>query len=440
MEKYFQLKKAGTNVRTEIIAGLTTFMTMVYVLVVQPAAIIGFGTGESFVDINGVTLTREGLILTTALVTAVITLLMGLYTNLPLALSTGMGSNFLLGTMIQNHELSFGGAMSIILVSGVILLALSILGIREVIVKMIPRNIKIAISATIGFFIAYLGFDNTGIADFSAGISLGDVRSPAVLLSIAGLLIIAALTALKVPGAILIGIVAITLAGIPFGITTLPSQAVSIPNFASMEGLVFNFDFASLISGSAMVLIFVAFFSDFFSTLGTVLGVAGKAGMLDENGDLPGIEKPFMVDAIGTFVGSFTGNTTVTTFVESTTGVEAGGRTGLTAVTTAILFLLALFFAPIFLIIPSAATGPALIFVGILMISGLENIDFTSFEDAFGPIIMILFCIFTASIASGISAGILAHVAIKLLVGKWRDIHIGMYILCVPLIIYFAFV
>ena len=439
METFFRLKQSGTNLRTEILAGLTTFMTMVYVLVVQPAAIIGFGSAPEFVDVNGVVISREGLLLTCALVTGVITFVMGVYTNLPLALSTGMGTNFLLGALIQSHELSFGGAMSIILVSGVTFVLLSLFGVREIIVKMIPKNIKIGISATIGFFIAYLGFDNTGIADFSQGIALGDVTSPAVLLAIGGLLLIAALTALKVRGAILIGIVAVTLIGIPLGITELPDRVLSAPNFASMETIVFNFDFAALISGSSMVLIFVAFFSDFFSTLGTVLGVAGKADMLDENGDLPGIEKPFLVDAIGTVVGSFTGNTTLTTFVESTTGVEAGGRTGLTAVTTAVLFLLAIFFAPLFLIIPNAATGPALIFVGILMISGLQNIDFDNFEDAFGPIIMMLFCIFTASIPSGISAGILAHVAIKLLVGKWKELHPAMYVLCIPLIIYFVF-
>lgn len=437
MEKLFKLQAHKTNVRTEILAGLTTFMTMAYVLAVQPSSIIG---GEAtLVDIAGVTISREGLMLTCALVTSIITMLMALYTNMPFALSTGMGSNFLLGFAIQGGQLSFGGAMAIILVSGIIFLVLSLLGIRDVIVKMIPKNIKIAISATIGFFIAYLGFKNTGIADFSKGIAMGDFTSPVVLLSIATLILIAILHANKVPGAILIGIVASTVASISLGQTALPTRFASLPNFSAMQPLFFNFNFKELISGSSIVFIFVCFFSDFFSTLGTVLGVAGKAGMLDENGDLPNIQKPFLVDAIGTLVGAFTGNTTVTTYVESSAGVEAGGRTGLTSFTTAVMFLISLFFAPLFLIVPSAATGPALIFVGISMISGLQNIDFTEFDDAFGPVMMLLFGIFHGSIASGISAGILAHVCIKVFTGKAKEVPVGLYILCVPLIIYFIF-
>jgi AGZA family xanthine/uracil permease-like MFS transporter len=437
MEKLFKLQAHKTNVRTEILAGLTTFMTMAYVLAVQPSSIIG---GEAtLVDIAGVTISREGLMLTCALVTSIITMLMAFYTNMPFALSTGMGSNFLLGFAIQGGQLSFGGAMAIILVSGIIFLVLSLLGIRDVIVKMIPKNIKIAISATIGFFIAYLGFKNTGIADFSKGIAMGDFTSPVVLLSIATLILIAILHANKVPGAILIGIVASTVASIIMGQTALPTRFASLPNFSAMEPLFFNFNFKELISGSSIVFIFVCFFSDFFSTLGTVLGVAGKAGMLDENGDLPNIQKPFLVDAIGTLVGAFTGNTTVTTYVESSAGVEAGGRTGLTSFTTAVMFLISLFFAPLFLIVPSAATGPALIFVGISMISGLQNIDFTEFDDAFGPVMMLLFGIFHGSIASGISAGILAHVCIKVFTGKAKEVPVGLYILCVPLIIYFIF-
>lgn len=437
MEKLFKLKAHKTNVRTEILAGLTTFMTMAYVLAVQPSAIIG---GEAtFVDIAGVTISREGLMLTCALVTSIITMVMAFYTNMPFALSTGMGSNFLLGFAIQGGQLSFGGAMAIILISGIIFLVLSLLGIRDVIVKMIPKNIKIAISATIGFFIAYLGFKNTGIADFSNGIAMGDFTSPAVLLSVATLILIAILHANKVPGAILIGMVASTIVSIFMGLSAVPSRIASLPNFSAMKPLFFNFNFKELISGSAIVFIFVCFFSDFFSTLGTVLGVAGKAGMLDENGDLPNIQKPFLVDAIGTVVGAFTGNTTVTTYVESSAGVEAGGRTGLTSFTTAVMFFISLFFAPLFLIVPAAATGPALIFVGISMISGLQNIDFSEFDDAFGPVIMLLFGIFHASIASGISAGILAHVFIKVFTGKAKEVPVGLYILCVPLVIYFIF-
>lgn len=439
MEKFFKLSQRGTDLRTEIMAGLTTFMTMAYVLAVQPSAIVGFGSEPTITDVNGVVISKQAILIMCALISGLITLLMGFYSNFPFALSTGMGTNFLLGSMIQSGELSFGGAMSIILISGIIFVILSIFGIRDLIVRMIPRNIKVAISASIGFFIAYLGFSNAGIGSYDGGIGMGDFTQPSVILALLGLLIIAVLTAYKVRGAILYGIVAITLLGIPFGVTVLPERVFEVPSFSTVSNICFNFDFKNILTGGSIVLIFVAFFGDFFSTLGTVLGVAGKAKMLDENGNLPGIEKPFLVDAIGTVVGACTGNTTITTFVESSSGVEAGGRTGLTAIVTGLLFLAATFFSPLFVIIPDAATAPALIFVGFLMISGIAEVDFSDFSEAFGPFVMIVFTAFCGSIAAGIAAGILAHVFIKLLTGKFREIHPGMYVLCIPLVMYFIY-
>lgn len=439
MEKFFRLSEHGTNVRTEILAGITTFMTMAYVLVVQPGAIVGYGPEPFITDINGIVISKQAILITCALISGIITLLMGLYANLPFALSCGMGTNFMLGTLIQTGGISFGKAMAIILISGIVFLVLSIFGIRDLIVRMIPKNIKVAISATIGFFIAYLGFKNSGIGVFTDGISKGDFTSPAVLLAIFGLLLISALTAFKIKGAILIGIVVTTILGIPFGVTTLPQHFFSVPTFSDVGGVVMNFDWGGLLAADTLVLMFVAFFGDFFSTLGTVLGLAGKANMLDKNGDLPNIQKPFLVDAIGTCVGAVAGCTTITTYVESSAGVEEGGRTGLTAITTAVLFFISMFAAPLFLMIPNAATGPALIFVGFLMISGITNIDFSNFSDAFGPFTMIMFCIFTGSIASGIAAGILAHTAIKVMTGKFKEVHPAMYVLCVPLMLYFIF-
>ena len=439
METFFKLKERGTNLRTEIMAGVTTFMTMAYVLAVQPSAIVGFGSEPTITDINGVVVSKQAILIMCALISGLITLLMGFYSNFPFALSTGMGTNFLLGSMIQSGEISFGGAMSIILISGIIFVVLSIFGIRDLIVRMIPRNIKVAISASIGFFIAYLGFSNAGLGRYDGVIGMGDFPQPTVILALLGLLIIGVLTAYKVRGAILYGIVAITLLGIPFGVTVLPERVFEVPNFSTASNICFNFDFKNILTGGSIVLIFVAFFGDFFSTLGTVLGVAGKAKMLDEKGNLPGIEKPFLVDAIGTVVGACTGNTTITTFVESSSGVEAGGRTGLTAITTGVLFLAATFFSPLFVIIPDAATAPALIFVGFLMISGITEVDFSDFSEAFGPFVMIVFTTFCGSIAAGIAAGILAHVFIKLLTGKFREIHPGMYLLCIPLVFYFIY-
>ena len=439
MEKIFRLKDHNTDVRTEIIAGLTTFMTMAYVLAVQPSAIVGFGDAAYIVDCNGVVISKSAILIMCALISGLITLLMAFYANMPFALSTGMGTNFLLGALIQSGDMSFGSAMAITLVSGIIFVLLTVLGLRDLIVRMIPKNIKVAISASIGFFIAYLGFKNTGIGNFTDGIAMGDFTDPAVLLAIAGLLVISILTAYQVKGAILIGIVVITIAGIPLGITTLPEHFFAVPDAADLGNVFLNFDFSGLLTANAAVWIFVAFFGDFFSTLGTVLGVAGKAKMLDQDGNLPDIQKPFLVDAVGTCVGAACGCTTITTYVESSSGVEAGGRTGLTALTTGVMFLLTIFAAPLFIIIPDAATGPALIFVGFLMISGFAEIDFYNFTEAFGPFIMIMFGAYTANIAAGIGSGILAHVAIKVATGKHKEIHPGLYVLCIPLLLYFIF-
>lgn len=438
--EFFKFKERNTNFKTEIIAGITTFMTMAYVLVVQPGAIVGYGPDNYITDVNGVMITKEAIMVTCAIISALITLLMAFYANLPFALATGMGSNFMFGALIQSQALSFGGAMAMTLISGLIFLLLTVFGIRDLIVKAIPKNIKIAIGTAIGFFIAYLGFKNTGIAKFSeSGIGMGDFTDPAVALSIVGLVIIAVLTAYKVNGAILIGIIIVTVLGIPFGVTTLPDSVAKVPDFAGLGNVMFNLDFKSVMSFSSVILIFTAFCGDFFSTLGTVLGVGAKAGMLDENGDLPDIQKPFLVDAIGTCVGAVTGNTVITTFVESSSGVEAGGRTGFTSVIVAGLFAVMVFFSPLVLMIPNAATGPALIFVGFLMIAGFKDIDFSDFTESFGPFVMIMFTIFTASIASGIASGILAYVLIKTATGKFKEVHPIMYVMVIPLICYFIF-
>lgn len=437
--EFFKFKERNTSTKIEIIAGITTFMTMAYVLVVQPSAIVGFGPTASIIDANGVEITKEAIVVTCAIVSSLITLLMALYANLPFALATGMGSNFMFGALIQTGELSFGGAMAMTLISGAVFVLLTIFGIRDLIVKAIPKNIKISIGTAIGFFIAYLGFKNTGIADFSSGFSMGDFSQPAVVLAIAGLAIIAILTAYKINGAILIGIIAITLIGIPFGVTSVPETIAKVPHMEGLSNIMFNLDFKSVFSFSSVILIFIAFCGDFFSTLGTILGVGAKANMLDEDGNMPDIQKPFLVDAIGTCVGAVTGNTVITTFVESSAGVEAGGRTGFTSVVVSILMAIMVFLSPLVLMIPDAATGPALIFVGFLMISGFKDIDFSDFTDSFGPFVMIMFTIFTGSIASGISAGILAFVLIKTATGKFKEVHPIMYIMAIPLILYFVY-
>lgn len=438
VERLFKLQERNTSLKTEIIAGITTFMTMAYVLVVQPGAICGYGPDASIVDVNGAVITKEAIVVSCALISGLITLLMAFYANLPFALSTGMGSNFMFGALIQQQILSFGGAMAMTLISGVIFVALTAFGIRDVIVKAIPVSIKISIGVAIGFYIAYLGFSNSGLCVVSdSGITMGDVTQPAIWLAILGLVLIGALTARKVNGAILIGIIAVTLLGIPLGVTTLPESLAKIPDISGLRAITFRFDWAPVFQVSAIPLIFIAFVGDFFSTLGTVLGVSAKAGMMDENGNVKDIQKPFMVDAIGTCVGACTGNTTITTFIESTAGVGAGARTGLASVATGCLMLVMIFLSPLVLMIPYAATGPALIFVGILMISDISKINFSDFTETFGPVVMIMFTIFGGAIAGGISAGILAHIAIKVFSGRYKEVHPMMYLLAIPLIFYF---
>ena len=426
MEKFFKLGLRGTDKKTEIIAGLTTFMTMAYVLAVQPAAICG---GEAYItDVNGVVITKSAIMITCALVSGLITLLMAFYTNFPFALSTGMGSNFILGALIQSQALSFGAAMVITLISGIVFVLLTVFGLRDLIVRVIPKNIKIAISASIGFFIAYLGFQNCGIGSFENGIALGNLTDPAVLLAIGGLLLIIVLNALNVKGAILISIIATTLIGIPLGVTTLNGIA-AMPDFGDLGNVMFNLDFKGVFTASGLILVFVCFFGDFFSTLGTVLAVANRANMLDEHGNLPGIERPFLVDAIGTCIGALTGNTTITTFVESTSGVEAGGRTGLTALTTAVLFLACMFLAPIAAVIPGAATSAALIYVGVLMLQGLKNVDFSDMDQMLPVSIMLIGMPISGSIGHAIGLGLISYTFVKVLSGKAKDVSVLTYVI-----------
>ena len=262
LEEFFKLKERGTSVKIEVLAGITTFMTMAYVLVVQPGAIIGFGDAVSFTDINGLVITKEAIAVTCAVISALITLLMGFYANLPFALATGMGTNFMFGALLQSNTLSFGAIMAITLISGLIFVVLTIFGVRDLIVKAIPKNIKVAIGSAIGFYIAYLGFKNSGIGTFTNGIGMGNFKEPAVFIALLGLVIIAVLTAYRVNGAILIGIVAVTVMGIPLGVTTLPDTFAKIPDVSSWGNIVFCFDFKGLLSFQAMCsLPFAATFS-----------------------------------------------------------------------------------------------------------------------------------------------------------------------------------
>ncbi len=436
LDGFFKLTEKKTTVRRELVAGLITFMTMAYVFVTQPGAIVGFGAAE-VIDANGVVITSQSIVILTALISGIITLFMGLYANMPFALSTAMGMNFILGGSLQAGYITFAQMMAITLISGIIFLVMSVLGMREVVVRAIPKNLKVSITVVVGFFITYLGLSNSGIGDFSAGLALGDLTQPSVLLALIGIFLTAALMVFKVKGAILFGIIITTIIGIPMGVTMLPAQLFAAPDFSAVGGLLFQLDFKTIWTPEFLILIFIAFCSDFFSTLGTVLAVGNKANMMDEDGNFPNIQKPFIVDSVGTVVGSVAGCTTITTYVESTSGVEAGGRTGLTAVTSGILFLLVILFAPLCTVIPSAATAPALLFVGFSMFQCVKDIDFSDFSEAFAPFFMIVIGIFSANIGTGIAAGLLAHVILKVCTGKFKEVSIGLYLLSIPLVLYF---
>jgi AGZA family xanthine/uracil permease-like MFS transporter len=440
MEKMFKLSERGTTVNREIVAGLTTFVTMVYVLVVQPAAMVGFGPDSVFIDSNGVAISKAALVVMCSLITSAVTLFMGFYANLPIALSTGMGVNFILGGLIQSGQFSFGWTMAVLLVSGIIFILVTVFGIRKLIVEMLPPNMKIAIAIAVGFFIAYLGFSNSGIAVFSNGLKLGNIKSAPVLLSLGALLLMGILTAFKVRGALLIGIISATIAGIPLGVTKLPASLVSLPVLSDVGNVFFNFDFKSLLANisDALVWIFILFINDFFATVRCVMAVGVSTNMLDKNGDFPNIEKPFLVDAVGTVAGACAGCTTVTCYIESIAGIEEGGRTGLTAVTTGILFLICILFAPLFLMIPNAATGPALIFVGFSLLSSFTKMDFSDFKELFGPFIMIMLTTFTGDLASAVCAGVLADVIVKVCTGNFKKVHPVIYVVCIPMILYFV--
>lgn len=426
IEKLFKLKENNTSVRTEVTAGITTFMTMAYILVVQPMFM-----GAAGMDVGAVTVV-------TAILGAVFSIFMGIYTNLPFALAPAMGSNaFFAYTLVSAGVVTWETGLGIVFISGVAFLILTVLGLREVIVNLIPKNVKYAIGVAIGFYIVSLGFSNGGLMDTSAGkIAMGDLTSKGVILTLIGLLVVVFLTARKVKGAILIGIVVTTIIGIPLGVTQVPESLVTMP--PSIAPIAFKLDIMGALKWSFFPLAFTFFVGDFFSTLGTLLGVSAKANLLDEDGNLPNINKPFLVDAIATIVGALFGSTVVTTYIESAAGVEEGGRTGLTAVTTGICFALTLFITPIAAMIPSEATAPALILIGLLMITGVKDIDFNDFTEAFPAFATIVFTIFTSSISNGISIGILAYLFTKVLAGKFKELNWGIYVLAIPLLLYFV--
>ena len=410
------LKKAGTDIKTEIIAGFTTFLAMAYILAVNP-------------NILGAANMDTGAVFTaTALSSAIATLVMGIFANLPFALAPGMGLNaFLAYTVCLTMGYSWQFALTAIFCEGIIFLLLTFFNVREAIVNSIPANLKKAIGVGIGLFIAFIGLQNAGIIVDSATLVGLNITSPSAIVAIIGVIVTAALVAYNIKGGILIGILVTTIIGIPFGVTQFGGVA-SLPPSLAPTFLKFNFSEVLANIPDFIIVMFTFLFVDMFDTVGTLIGCAGKADMINKDGTIPNCKEALFADAVGTTVGAMLGTSTVTTFVESSTGVVEGGRTGVTAIVTAGFFLLSLFFAPLFLSSPAAATAPALILVGFYMMSPVKDIDFTDPTEGIPAFLCLLMMVCAYSISDGIMFGILSYVIIKVLAGKAKNISVATYI------------
>lgn len=446
MEKFFKLKENGTNVRTEFVAGITTFMTMAYILAVNPSILSASG-----MDPNAV-------LTATALASFIGCICMALFANYPFALAPGLGLNaYFAYTICGSMGYSWQFALLAVFVEGIVFIILSLTNVREAIFNAIPLQLKKGVSVGIGLFCAFIGLQNSGLVTDNAATLVGivDFRSNfsttgiSALLAAIGLVIIAVLYVKKVKGAMLIGILATWILGIICqltGIYTIDAEAgfySLIPSLSSYDiGAIsttfaqcFNFDAISFNIIDFIIIMLSFLFVDMFDTLGTLIGVANKANMLDENGKLPRIKQALLADAIATSAGAILGTSTTTTFVESSSGVSEGGRTGLASVVTGALFLISLVFAPVFITIPSFATAPALIFVGFLMISAVVEINFSDLTESVPAYLCLLSMPLFYSISDGISVGVISYVVINLFAGKAKKVKPLMYILAVLFIL-----
>ncbi|HHV42638.1 MAG TPA: NCS2 family permease [Clostridiaceae bacterium] len=421
LERFFQLKANNTSVRTEVMAGITTFMTMAYIIAVNPAILSDAG------------IDKGGVFTATILSSIIATLVMALYAKLPFALAPGMGLNaYFTYSVVIGMGVSWQFALTAVFIEGIIFLVFSFLGVREKIFNSIPLTLKKAVSVGIGLFICLIGLINGGlvVANPDTVLGLGDLTSLGAILTLLGLIITGTLFAYKVRGSLLIGIIATTIIGIIMGIAELPSSVFSLP--PSLSEVAFKFEWTNVFTFKMLIAVFTFLFVDVFDTVGTLVGVASKANMLDEEGRLPRVERALAADAVGTVAGACLGTSTVTTYVESASGVAEGGRTGLTALTTAGMFILALFFYPIFGIIPPQATAPALVIVGLFMMSPIKEIDLgKDYTEAIPAFLTIVMMPFAYSIAEGIVFGMVSYVVLKVLNGKAKTVSITMYILAV---------
>lgn len=454
LDKFFGVTAAGSSIKVEIMAGLTTFFAMAYIIFVNPNILNQFYviTGDTAMA----SAVASSVFVATCLSAFIGTLLMAVYAKVPFAQASGMGLNaFFAYTVMLGNGYSYNQALAIVFISGVLFILITLLGLREAIYRAIPKNVRIAISAGIGMFITLIGLLNAGVVIKNDATTIGmcsfnvwNSATAAALLCLLGLIITGVLMKLKVKGAILISIVACTLIGIPMGVTQVEGFTWTLPDFGAWVNYgLFKLDFSGivdmshgLLGGIFSIIMIVLSFSlvDMFDTIGTLVGTANKAGMIDKDGNMPRMRQAMMSDAIATAAGALMGTSTVTTYVESSTGISEGGRTGLTSLTTAVLFLLALFLAPLVGIVPSAATAPAFIIVGVMMLSSIKSLELDDMTEAIPAFLTIVMMPFAYSIATGIAFGLISYTLLKVLSGRAKEVSPVTAVLAIIFIIRFA--
>jgi len=427
LEKIFHLSKNKTTVKTEILAGITTFFTMAYILVVNPSIL-----SKSGMDISAV-------FTATALASFIGTLIMALVANYPFGMAPGMGLNaFFTFTICLSMKFSWQTALAASLIEGLIFLALNLFKVRQLIIDSVPQTLKYAISIGIGFFIAFIGLQDSGIivANEATLVSIGNVKSITVLLAFFGVILISILYHNNVKGSFIIGMFSVYVLGLIFGVSKLPTGIVSLP--PSIAPVFMQFDFKSAMVIGIVPVIITMLFIDIFDSIGTLIGLASKAGYLDEKGNVLNANKVLTADAVGSTIGACLGTSTPVAFIESAAGIAEGGRTGLAGLTIAGLFLLSLFFSPILTVIPSFATGPVLIVLGLLMMEPITKIDFSDFTEGLPVFLTLILTLLTYSITDGLAFGFISYVLIKLFTGKSKEIPKPMYVIAILFIIMFA--
>ena len=427
LDRRFALSARNTSVRIETLAGITSFLAAAYLLVVIPSLLATGG------------MDRGAATTSTIIVFVLSTIFMGLYTNLPFIVGPGIGGSVILGvTLAATEHVAWQTGLGIALISGVLFLILTLVGARSLVVRLIPAQIKLGLGASIGLFIAVLGFRNAGMVIANAktnALALGDFSRPGTIVALIGLAAAVVLQGRRIPGAILWAILIAAAAGVPLGVTHLPQSMISLPH--DIMPVAFKLDIPSALTVAAIPYLFVFFAAEFFSTLGTTLAVGAKANLLDENANLPNINRPFLVDSIAATLGPVFGIPALTALVESAAGVEAGGRSGLSSLAAAGMFALMLLFVPVALAIPKEATAPALILIGLSMFSTIRHAHFDDFTDAFPVLSMVLLTLMSNSFGTGIAGGLLCFVIVKLLAGRFKEVPWGLVVLAIPLGYYF---